>query len=289
MKNKSIGRGYRRLHFMTKVMIGLGVLGWNPAYAKGTAGAGSTIEATTPEICSIGNVTSIQVGDGVNGSDSGTTWSNLGSSQSFQADAGVRAVTWSKLFDPATARIAAENVSGPNMDSSNNAAVQMISMYFPAHCNYADTRIALKSTKGGMRLAALPANIIGNFRNAIDYRAVASWGRAASPATALAGDNANYVNTGQSTLGGSADNGNRFGSTAGGIAAGAWTPNGTSTTPRNATVNLRIKPSEGMVVPAAGYLTGASGVRLTGANANDLPFLAGTYSDTLVVRIGKSF
>ncbi|WP_222930912.1 hypothetical protein, partial [Microcystis aeruginosa] len=133
----------------------------------------------------------------------------------------------------------------------------------------------LRSSNGGMRLVnasgaiVAPPPVAGDqpFRNAINYRAVARWG----------GVNSSNGN-----------NGSRFGDTSGGTAGGAWTTGGVSTEARNATVSLRIGPKNSMIVPAASYTNPAAGGPNLGA-ANTVPFLAGTYGDTLTVRLGASF
>ena len=194
-------------------------------------------------------------------------------------------MTWNGLFNPTTAVIAADKLFTSVQDDVETPSVKGVSMYFPAYCNYANTKIRLKSAKGGMRLTALPANVVGNFRNAINYRAGATWGRSANSASALPGDNlpGSYVSTGTNGPDIPSFNGKNFGSD---LAGGVWTAGGDATAARNATVNLRIRPRAGMSLPAATYFTGALGTALTD---NTLPFLAGTYSDTLSVRVGTSF
>ena len=280
MKHQSIYRLPRVAELTATLAIALTLFSSAPALAVVSASGGTSVAATAANTCAIGKISSISVGTGINGSDSGTNWGDVSSGQSFSDNAGVRAVSWANLFNPTTAVIAAADYAGSNMDDSA-ASRQMIVLSFPAFCNYATTRVALKSAKGGMRLASLPSVAPGSlFRNAIAYRAVASWGRGSA-----AGDSSAYVNSGTTGTGGGSDNGNVFGST-GGTAAGAWTPNGNSSAARNATVNLRIAPKLGMIVPTTGYTSGTSGAAQT---SNTLPFLAGTYTDTLSVRVGNSF
>jgi hypothetical protein len=262
-------------------MTSVAALAAAPVLAADTAPGSVALSAQASNTCAIGKVIGTSVGTGV--AQAAASWGGgaIGDdAATFTDAAGTRSVSWGQLFDPATARVAAADFGGSNMDDLN-AGRQMAEISFRAYCNYASTRIALRSQKGGMRLASLPAVAVGStFRNAINYRAVASWGRGSG-----SGNDANYVNTGTTSLGGGADNGNRFGDT-GGVAGGAWTTGGTSAVARNSTVNLRVGVKNGMIVPEAGYTTGASG---TNQATNNDPFLAGTYTDTLTVRIGVGF